>query len=89
MATWFLGSAWAGYAAALIAQLTAAPTLAGQVLDPAAALQNYIAVFTSVAIWGAILGLAVLALSPFLGRLDRAADRAADKAAALKTAAGE
>ena len=89
MATWFLGSAWAGYAAALIAQLTAAPTLAGQVLDPAAALQNYIAVFSNVAMWGAILGLAVLALSPFLGRLDRAADRAADKAAALKTAAGE
>ena len=88
MATWFLGSAWAGYAGALIAQLTAAPTVAGQVLDPGAALQNYIAVFSDVAMWGAILGLAVLALSPFLGRLDRAADRAADKAA-LKPAPGE
>jgi POT family proton-dependent oligopeptide transporter len=81
MATWFLGSAWAGYAGALIAQLTAAPTVAGQVLDPGAALQNYISVFSNVAIWGAVLGVAVLILSPFLGRLDRASDRAADKAA--------
>ena len=66
-----MGSAWAGYVAGLIARLTAAPTLAGQVLDPGAALQNYIAVFTNVAIWGAVLGLAVLIVSPFLGRLDR------------------
>ncbi|MCE9523376.1 MAG: oligopeptide:H+ symporter, partial [Alphaproteobacteria bacterium] len=71
MATWFLGSAWAGYVGALIAQLTAAKTLAGQVLDPGAALQNYISVFTTVAMWGAILGVAVLILSPLLGRLDR------------------
>jgi POT family proton-dependent oligopeptide transporter len=77
MATWFLGSAWAGYTAALIARLTAAPTLAGQVLDPAAALQTYISVFTNVAMWGAGLGLVVLALSPFLGRLERRSEAAA------------
>jgi len=74
MATWFLGSAWAGYVAALIARLTAAQTVAGQVLDPGAALQNYIAVFSSVAMWGAILGVVVLLLSPFLGRLDKPID---------------
>jgi POT family proton-dependent oligopeptide transporter len=88
MATWFLGSAWAGYAGALIAQLTAAPTVAGQVLDPGAALQNYISVFSNVAIWGAVLGVAVLMVSPFLGRLDRASDRAADKTA-MDPAPGE
>ncbi|MEQ1753513.1 MAG: oligopeptide:H+ symporter [Micropepsaceae bacterium] len=69
MATWFLGSAWAGYVAALIAKLTAAPTLAGQVLDLGAALQNYISVFTKVAMWGGALGLAILVVSPILGRL--------------------
>lgn len=71
MATWFLGSAWAGYFAALVARLTAAQTVAGQVLDPAAALQTYIGVFTNVAMWGAAIGVVILILSPFLGRLDR------------------
>src|SRR6185436_6942574 len=84
MATWFLGSAWAGYAGALIAQLTAAKTLAGQVLDPGAALATYITVFTNVAIAGAILGLIVLALSPFLGRLERRKDEPAPQPAAAE-----
>ena len=83
MATWFLGSSWAGLLAAFIARLTAAPTVAGQVLDPGAALQNYIAVFTNVAIWGAGLGVVVLILSPFVGRLDREPVKAAT---ALKAA---
>ena len=81
MATWFLGSSWAGLLAAFIARLTAAPTVAGQVLDPGAALQNYIAVFSNVAMWGAILGVAVLVVSPLVGRLDRE-----PKAAVLKAA---
>ncbi len=72
MATWFLASGWAGYLAALIARLTAAKTVAGQVLDPAAALQTYISIFSSVAMWGAIIGVVLLAASPFLGRLDKA-----------------
>ncbi len=88
MATWFLGSAWAGYVAALVARLTAAQTVAGQVLDPGAALHNYIAVFSNVALWGAIIGIGVLLLSPFLGRLDRPADAPALKSAP-KPAAGE
>jgi POT family proton-dependent oligopeptide transporter len=71
MATWFLGSAWAGYAGALVARRTAAPTLAGQVLDRGAALATYVSVFTNVAIAGAFLGVVILALSPLLGRLDR------------------
>ena len=73
MATWFLGSAWAGYLAGLIASMTAAKTVAGQVLDPAEALHTYIGVFTTVAMWGAAIGIAVLILSPLLGRLDKPA----------------
>jgi POT family proton-dependent oligopeptide transporter len=86
MATWFLASGWAGFLAALIAQLTATPTVAGQVLDPAAALEKYISVFGSVAMWGVGLGIAVLIASPFLGRLDRPASEREAKPA---PAAGE
>ena len=86
MATWFLGSAWAGYFAALIARLTAAQTVAGQVLDPAAALHTYIGVFTNVAIWGAGIGVVVLILSVFLGRLDQPVDEVPK---AAKPAPGE
>jgi POT family proton-dependent oligopeptide transporter len=74
MATWFLATGWAGYLAALIARLTAAQTVAGEVLDPAAALATYISVFTSVAIWGSVIGVVLLAASPLLGRLDRVSD---------------
>ncbi len=74
MATWFLASGWAGYLAALIARLTAAKTVAGQVLDPGAALQTYISVFTSVAVWGTVIGVVLLVASPFLGRLDKPAE---------------
>jgi POT family proton-dependent oligopeptide transporter len=86
MATWFLGSAWAGYFAGLIARLTAAQTVAGQVLDPAAALHTYIGVFTTVAIWGAAIGVVILILSPFLGRLDKPIDETRNVA---KPVAGE
>ncbi len=86
MATWFLGSAWAGYLGGLIASLTATKTFAGQVLDPAASLQTYIGVFTTVAYWGAGIGVAILILSPFLGRLDKTVDEAPKNA---KPAPGE
>jgi len=88
MATWFLGTAWAGYIGALVARLTAAKTVAGQVLDPGAALHTYIAVFSSVAIWGAAIGVAILIAAPFLGRLDRPADDPA-RAPSPKPTAGE
>jgi proton-dependent oligopeptide transporter, POT family len=81
MATWFLASGWAGYLAALIARLTAAQTVAGQVLDPAAALATYISVFTSVAMWGTGIGVVLLIASPLLGRLDRPAEERGSKPA--------
>jgi proton-dependent oligopeptide transporter, POT family len=58
MATWFLSSAGAQALGAQIAKLTAAETVGGQVLDPAAALATYVQVFTQIGL-GAI-GLGVL-----------------------------
>ncbi len=66
MATWFLGASWAQYIAAIIAKLTAAETVAGQVLDPAAALRTYTHVFGMIGLWGVGAGVVFLALSPLL-----------------------
>ena len=88
MATWFLASGWAGLLAAFIARLTAQQTVAGEVLDSAAALATYIAVFTQVAIWGTAIGVVLLALSPLIGRLDKPAHAAAVKPA-IDPAPGE
>lgn len=58
MATWFLSSSAAQALGAQIAKLTAAETVGGQVLDPAAALATYVNVFQTIG-WGAV-GLGVL-----------------------------
>jgi POT family proton-dependent oligopeptide transporter len=58
MATWFLSSSAAQALGAQIAKLTAAETVGGQVLDPAAALATYVQVFQTIG-WGAV-GLGVL-----------------------------
>ena len=63
-------------------------TVAGQVLDPGAALQTYIEVFTTVAMWGTAIGVVLLVASPFLGRLDRASSEG-DVRQRAKPAAGE
>ncbi|MEZ5961118.1 MAG: oligopeptide:H+ symporter [Hyphomonadaceae bacterium] len=60
MATWFLSSAGAQALGAQIAKLTAAETVGGQVLDPAAALRTYVEVFQ-------ILGLGAIGLGVALG----------------------
>ncbi|MGD9981417.1 MAG: peptide MFS transporter [Hyphomonadaceae bacterium] len=54
MATWFLSSSAAQALGAQIAKLTAAETVGGQVLDPAAALATYVQVFQQIG-WGAII----------------------------------
>jgi POT family proton-dependent oligopeptide transporter len=66
MATWFLGASWAQYLAAIIAKLTAQQTVAGQVLDPAAALHTYVHVFGLIGMWGAGAGVLFIAASPWL-----------------------
>jgi POT family proton-dependent oligopeptide transporter len=69
MATWFLASSWAQYIGGLIAQMTAAETVAGQVLDPGKALQNYVHVFEMIGTWGIGIGVGFIVASPILGYL--------------------
>ncbi|HSV04401.1 MAG TPA: oligopeptide:H+ symporter [Phenylobacterium sp.] len=69
MATWFLGTSGAQWLAAKIAQLTAADSIAGQVLDPGKALATYVHVFAMIGGWGLAAGVVFLALSPFLKHL--------------------
>ncbi|HAH10031.1 MAG TPA: MFS transporter [Alphaproteobacteria bacterium] len=69
MATWFLASAWAQYVGGIIAQLTAAETVAGQVLDPKKALETYVTTFWDIGWIGIIIGGGLLLISPFLNFL--------------------
>ena len=68
MATWFLSTSWAQWIGGRVAQMTAAETVAGQVLDPAKALTTYVHVFGMIGLWGAGAGVVMLALSPWLKR---------------------
>jgi POT family proton-dependent oligopeptide transporter len=72
MATWFLASSWAQYVGGMVAQLTAAETVAGQVLDPGKALQTYVSVFEMIGLWGLALGVGMIVLSPILRYLAHA-----------------
>ncbi|MFL5295028.1 MAG: peptide MFS transporter, partial [Phenylobacterium sp.] len=64
MATWFLGTSGAQLLAAKIAQLTAAETIGGQVLDAGKSLANYVHVFTMIGLLGLGAGVLFLVLSP-------------------------
>ncbi len=75
MATWFLASSWAQMIGGWIAQLTAAETVAGQVLDPGKALKTYVEVFQQIGMYGIAVGAGLIVLSPILRYL--AHDRAA------------
>ena len=66
MATWFFASSWAQYLGGFVAQMTAAETVAGQVLDPQKALQTYVQVFGEIGLWGIGIGLGLIVLSPLL-----------------------
>ena len=66
MATWFLASSWAQMIGGWIAQLTAAETVAGQVLDPGKALQTYLEVFKMIGMYGLAAGAGLIVLSPIL-----------------------
>lgn len=84
MAGWFLSTAFAQYAAGLIAALTATDTVAGQVLDPQAALSGYALVFGNIGWFAVILGVMFGALSFVLKRLGhgRAEDQLPEKGGA-------
>ncbi|WP_297692961.1 peptide MFS transporter [Phenylobacterium sp.] len=69
MATWFLGTSGAQWLAAKIAQLTAADSIAGQVLDPGKALATYVHVFSMIGAWGLGAGVLFVVLAPFLKHL--------------------
>ena len=78
MAGWFLSSSFAQYVGGIIAAFTATETVAGQVLDPAAALNSYASVFSAIGWFAIILGIIVGAISFLLKRLGhgRAEDQA-------------
>src|SRR5579872_2833060 len=66
MAIWFLAASAAQWLAGRIAQLTAAETVGGQVLDPGKALATYSHTFLTIGLWGAGAGVLLIALSPWL-----------------------
>jgi POT family proton-dependent oligopeptide transporter len=68
MAVWFLALSWAQWLGGMVARLTASETVAGQVLDPGAALATYVRVFQTIGLWGVGLGVLMLAVSPWLKR---------------------
>jgi len=69
MATWFLSSSAAQALGAQIAKLTAAETVGGQVLDPAAALATYVSVFQTIGLVAVGIGVALGVASFWLKRL--------------------
>jgi POT family proton-dependent oligopeptide transporter len=69
MATWFLSSSWAQYLGGFVAKLAAVETVAGQVLDPGAALQTYVGVFGQLGWWTIGIGIALGLSSPILKKL--------------------
>ncbi|WP_440957690.1 peptide MFS transporter [Oceanicaulis sp. LC35] len=86
MAGWFLSSAFAQYVAGIIATFTATDTVAGQVLDPEAALNGYAAVFGSIGLFAIVLGVVFGVLSFWLKGLGHG--RAEDQIDAKAEAAG-
>lgn len=83
MATWFLASSWAQYVGGMVAELTAAETVAGQVLDPGKALATYVEVFEMIGLVGLALGAGLIVLSPILRYL---AHDKAERAAKVQAA---
>ncbi|MET0545268.1 MAG: oligopeptide:H+ symporter [Caulobacterales bacterium] len=79
MAIWFLASAWAQWLGGLLAQATAAETVAGAVLDPAASLRTYTHVFQQVGFWAIGIGIVLCAASPWLQRMSHGADQTLSK----------
>lgn len=69
MAGWFLSGSMAQFVAGQIAKMTASDTVAGQVLNPKAALETYSDVFWNIGLWAVILGVILGTSSFYLKRL--------------------
>ena len=78
MAVWFLARSAAQYLAGLVAKLTSAETVAGQVLDPGKALATYVTTFRDIGIAGFVVGVLLLVASPWLKRLAHGVNDAAN-----------
>ena len=78
MAIWFLASSASQYLAGLVAKLTAAETVAGQVLNPGKALATYASTFWGIGIAGIVAGVLMLVASPWLKRLAHGVNDAAN-----------
>ena len=78
MAVWFLAASAGQFLAGLVAKLTAADTVAGQVLDPAQALATYLKVFTQIGWFGVGIGALLLVASPWLNKLAHGVNDAAN-----------
>ena len=81
MAIWFLASSAGQFFAGLVAKLTAAETVAGQVLDPGKALATYASTFQGIGLFGLGTGLVLLLLSPWLNKLAHGVNDPANHAA--------
>jgi POT family proton-dependent oligopeptide transporter len=66
MGAWFLSSAMAQYLGGIIAQFMASETIGGKVLDPHAAMQKSVEVFTRIGFVAIGVGVLLLLLSPVL-----------------------
>ena len=66
MGTWFMASALAHIVAGIIAKSTATETVGGVVTDPGLALATYGKVFQEIGIWGVVVGVVVVLISPGL-----------------------
>ena len=74
MAIWFLASSLAQYMGGFVAALAGSETVAGQVLDPHAALATTIHVFNVIGLIGAGVGVLFLILSPWLKKWSHGSD---------------
>jgi len=78
MAVWFLAASAAQWLAGKIAQLTAAETVGGQVLDPGKALATYVHTFLMIGLVGGAVGVLLLVLSIWLRRWSHGVNDAAN-----------
>ena len=80
LALWSLSSAWARFFSGKIAAMAGSETLGGQVLDPAAALQSAITVFTWIGAVGMAAGVVFLIVGPFIRHWGEDADEVVEPA---------